>query len=122
VVVEPKERGGHLRLLVRVKNRLRLPRPESVRGDRRVAVVLGGDEAAVQVRHDPYLVPERRQACVDRNPGRIGPRQVMEEVDGEGRAALPDDSHPEGASLACQSGAVVVGPERRRRQVRVELP
>ena len=122
VVVEPEQRGRHLRLLVRVVDRLRLARAEPVRRHRRVAVAVGGDEAAMQVGHQPHLVAERRQPGVDRDPARVLRRQLVAEVDVERRAALGDDRHPEGARLARQSGAVVVGPERRRRQVRMQLP
>jgi hypothetical protein len=51
VVVEPEQRGWHLRQLVRVVNALRLAGAEAVRGHRRVAVARCCDEAAVQVGH-----------------------------------------------------------------------
>jgi hypothetical protein len=122
VVVKPEQRGGHLRQLVRVEDGLGLAGAEPVRCDRRVAVAVGSDEAAVEVRHQPHLVPERRQPRVDRDPVRIGGGKVVGEADLQGGAALRHDRHAERAGLTGQSGAVVVGPDRRRRQVGVELP
>ena len=46
----------------------------------------------------------------------------LREADCERGTALGDHRHPERAGLAGQPGAVVVGPERRRRQVRMQLP
>jgi hypothetical protein len=68
VIVEPQERGWHLRQLVRVVDSLRLVETETIRRDRRVAVTVGPNEAAVQMGHHLHMITEWREPRVDRNP------------------------------------------------------
>ena len=73
------------------------------------------------MRHQPHLISERRQPRIDRNPIRVGFRQIMGEADVKRRPALRDQRHSERTRLAREPGTVVICPERRRRQVRMQL-
>jgi hypothetical protein len=119
VVVEPEQRGRHLRRLVRVQHGLRLADPEPERGDCGAAIAVGSYEAAVQVRHDADLVGQWRQARVDRQPVGIRRWERVLESQRHRRSASGDDGHAEGAGLTGQPRAVVVGPDRRRWHLRM---
>ena len=72
--------------------------------------------------HQPHLIAERRLSRVDRKPIRVGGWQIVREADLERRSTLRDHCHPERACLTGEPGAVVVRPEWRRRQIRMQLP
>ena len=122
MVVEPEQRGRHLRQLVGVEDRLGLARTEPIRRHCGVAVAVRRHEAAMEVSHEPHRVAERRQPRVDRDPGRVRGREIVRVAHRERSAALGNDCHPERAELAGQPGAVVVRPHRGRRQLRMKLP
>ena len=102
-------------------DRLRITRAESVRRDRGVAVAISSDKAAVQMRHHAHLISKRRQTRIDWNPVRVNFRKITGVADIECRAALRDNRHAERTCLPTKSRTIVVSPERRRRQVGMQL-
>ena len=95
---------------------------ESVRSLRWVAITVGRDKAAVQVRHHSHLIAQGGQAGVDWNPVRVSGGKIVRKVHQERSAALRDDRHPERAGLTRKPRAVVVRPQRCGRQLRMKLP
>jgi len=122
VIVEPEQRGRHLRRLVGIQHGLRLADSEAKRRRCGAAIAVGGNEAAMQMGHEADLITERRQTCVYRQPVGIRGRECMLESHGQRRATLGDDGHAKRAGLIGKPRAVVVGPDRRRGQMRMKLP
>src|SRR4029450_9416697 len=98
-----------------------IARAEPVRGNCRVAVAISRDKSTVQMRHQAHLITERCEPRINWNPAGVGFRKIMRKADIKRRTALCDYSHPERARLAGEPRAVVVGPERRWREVGMQL-
>jgi hypothetical protein len=59
MIVKPKKRGWHLWQLVAVVNHLRITGAEPQWRDCRIAVAVGINKAAVQMRHHAHVIPKR---------------------------------------------------------------
>src|SRR4030095_11399227 len=100
---------------------LRFAGAETQRRNCRIAVAIGRDKGAVQMRHHAHVITKRRQTRINWNPIRVNFRKVTGVADVEWRAALCDYGHAERTRLPAKSRAIVVSPERRRRQVGMQL-
>ena len=119
--MEPEQRSRILWQLVGVVNRLRITGAKSVRRDRRVAVAIASDKSPVQMRHHAHVIPKRRKPRIDWDPIRVNFRKVTGVADIEWGAALRDHRHAERTCLPAKSRTIVLSPERRRRQVGMQL-
>src|SRR6266540_3746870 len=71
--------------------------------------------------HYSHLIAQRRESKINRNPIRVCEWQRTGVADIDRRATLGDHHHPERTCLPTKSRTVVVSPERRWRQVGMQL-
>src|SRR4030095_2307438 len=103
-------------------DRLRFAGAETQRRNCRIAVAIGRDKGAVQMRHHAHLMPKRRQTRVDWNPIGVNFGKVTCIADIEWCAALRDDCHSKRTRLPAKSRAIVISPKRSWREIGMQLP